>query len=52
MLGELVDETADYLLFVGEAPPPARIVPRAGFARRSPPARPGIGRGGRFASST
>jgi hypothetical protein len=32
ILRELVDETADYLLFVGEAPPPARIVPRAGFA--------------------
>jgi hypothetical protein len=29
---DLVNETADYLLFVGEAPPPARIVPRAGFA--------------------
>jgi hypothetical protein len=32
ILRELVEETADYLLFVGEAPPPARIVPRAGFA--------------------
>src|SRR6185295_2155473 len=33
LLRELVDDTADYLLFVGEARPPARIVPRAGFAQ-------------------
>lgn len=32
LLRELVDDTADYLLFVGEARPPARIVPRAGLA--------------------
>ena len=32
-LGELVDEVADYLLFVGEIPPPARLTPRSGFAR-------------------
>jgi hypothetical protein len=33
-LRALVDELADYLLFVDEAPPPARITPRAGFAER------------------
>jgi hypothetical protein len=32
VLREFVDETAEYLLFVGEAPPPARVVPRSGFA--------------------
>ena len=32
VLREIADETADYLLFVGEAPPPARVVPRAHFA--------------------
>jgi hypothetical protein len=33
-LRTLVDELTDYLLFVDEAPPPARITPRAGFAER------------------
>ena len=33
-LRALVDEVTDYLLFVDEAPPPARITPRAGFAER------------------
>lgn len=28
----IAEELADYLLFVGEAPPPARVKPRAGFA--------------------
>ena len=32
ILRKLVDETADYFLFVDEAPPPARIIPRPGFA--------------------
>jgi hypothetical protein len=30
-LSELVGELTDYFLFVGEAPPPARLTPRAGF---------------------
>jgi hypothetical protein len=30
---ELVDELADYLLFVDEAPPPGQIVPRPSFAQ-------------------
>jgi hypothetical protein len=34
VLRDLVDEAADYFLFVGEAPPPARIVPRARFAEK------------------
>jgi hypothetical protein len=29
----LIDELADYLLFVGEVPPPAGLVPRVGFAQ-------------------
>jgi hypothetical protein len=33
-LGALVDELADYLLFVDEGAPPARITPRAGFVQR------------------
>jgi hypothetical protein len=33
-LRALVDELTDYLLFVDEAPPPARITPRAGFVER------------------
>ena len=33
-LRDLVDETVDYFLFVGEAPPPARLTPSAGFAQR------------------
>jgi hypothetical protein len=32
-LRELVDELTDYLLFVDEVPPPARLTPRPGFAR-------------------
>lgn len=28
----IADELAEYLLFVGEVPPPARVTPRAGFA--------------------
>jgi hypothetical protein len=31
-LRDLVDEFADYFLFVDEVPPPARLTPRAGFA--------------------
>jgi hypothetical protein len=31
-LADLVAELVDYFLFVGEAPPPARLTPRAGFA--------------------
>jgi hypothetical protein len=31
---EIADELADYLLFVGEAPPPARVKPRSGFAEQ------------------
>lgn len=41
LLRELVDDTADYLLFVGEARPPARIVPRAGFAQAFAAGAPG-----------
>jgi hypothetical protein len=37
---ELAGELADYLLFVGEVPPPARITPRAGFAERFTAAAP------------
>jgi hypothetical protein len=33
-LNDLANELTDYLLFVGEAAPPARMTPRAGFARR------------------
>ena len=33
-LREVVDEIADYFLFVDEAPPPAKLTPRAGFADR------------------
>ncbi len=33
-LRTLVEELTDYLLFVDEAPPPARITPRAGFVER------------------
>jgi hypothetical protein len=33
-LQALVHELTDYLLFVDEAPPPARITPRPGFAQR------------------
>jgi len=33
-LREFVDQTADYLLFVGEQPPPAPITPRARFIER------------------
>jgi hypothetical protein len=33
-LRRLVDELADYLLFVGEAPPSAPLTPRPGFAER------------------
>jgi hypothetical protein len=33
-LRALVDELTDYLLFVDEAPPPARLTPRAGFVER------------------
>jgi hypothetical protein len=31
-LRALADEVADYLLFVGEVPPPASLTPRPGFA--------------------
>lgn len=34
ILRDLVDELADYFLFVGEAPPPSRVTPRAGLADR------------------
>jgi hypothetical protein len=44
-LRELVDEFADYLLFVGEAPPPARLTPRAGFAAAFTAAGPRDSRG-------
>jgi len=37
---ELIEEVTDYLLFVGEAPPPARLSPRAGFARQFTAAAP------------
>lgn len=33
-LGRLVNELADYLLFVGEAPPSVPLTPRPGFAER------------------
>jgi hypothetical protein len=33
-LHDLVDELVDYFLFVGEAPPPPGLTPRAGFAER------------------
>jgi hypothetical protein len=33
-LSPLLDELADYLLFAGEEPPPARVLPPAGFAER------------------
>jgi len=45
ILRELTDELADYLLFVGEAPPPARLTPRAGFAERFTAAGPEDHRG-------
>jgi hypothetical protein len=44
-LGELIDEVADYLLFVGEIPPPARLTPRAGFAAAFTVAGPRDSRG-------
>ncbi|MDQ3439246.1 MAG: hypothetical protein M3478_02715 [Planctomycetota bacterium] len=34
VLRELVDELADYFLFVDEVAPPARVTPRPGFAER------------------
>ena len=40
LLRDLVDELTDYLLFVGEVAPPARFVPRAGFAERFAAAGP------------
>ena len=39
-LRELVDSLAEYLLFVDEASPPARLTPRAGFAARFAAAGP------------
>jgi hypothetical protein len=44
-LGALVDEVVDYFLFVDEAPPPARLTPRAGFAARFAAAGPRDARG-------
>jgi hypothetical protein len=44
-LGELVAEVADYFLFVGEIPPPARLTPRAGFAAAFMAAGPRDSRG-------
>jgi len=44
-LKELVDELADYFLFVDEVPPPARLTPRAGFARTFTAAGPRDSRG-------
>ena len=44
-LRELVDEVADYFLFVGEVPPPARLTPRAGFAAALAAAGPRDSRG-------
>jgi hypothetical protein len=41
----LVDELADYFLFVGEVPPPARLTPRAGFAQAFAEAGPRDSRG-------
>jgi hypothetical protein len=44
-LRKLADEVADYFLFVGEAPPPARLTPRAGFATQFTGAGPKDARG-------
>jgi hypothetical protein len=44
-LRELVESVADYFLFVDEAPPPARLTPRAGFATRFASAGPKDSRG-------
>jgi hypothetical protein len=45
VLREMVDEVADYLLFVGEVPPPARLTPRPGFAAAFSAAGPRDSRG-------
>jgi hypothetical protein len=39
-LRDLVNELTDYLLFVDEVPPPARVTPRSGFAERFTAAGP------------
>lgn len=45
VLREMVDEVADYFLFVGEVPPPARLTPRPGFAASFSAAGPRDSRG-------
>jgi hypothetical protein len=48
VLREMVEEVADYFLFVGEVPPPARLTPRPGFAAAFSAAGPRDSRGRSF----
>src|SRR5690606_10196914 len=45
LVADLVRELADYLLFVDEAPPPARVIPSDAFARAFTAAGPRDGQG-------